>query len=59
MRLRRNVSYRDLADRLEKLKVSESERNIANKTARREVLAVFFVACLNAIGCHTLHLDGA
>jgi hypothetical protein len=36
----------------------ESERNIANKIARGSFTAVFFVQCLAAIGCHTVHLSG-
>ena len=53
---RRNVSYKDLAEKLEPLGVSESERNIANKIARGSFTAVFFVQCLEAVGCHTLRL---
>ncbi|MGA3309798.1 MAG: DUF6471 domain-containing protein [Xanthobacteraceae bacterium] len=33
------------------------ERNIANKIARGSFTAVFFVQCLTAIGCRTLHLE--
>lgn len=54
---RRNVGYRDLAEKLEALGVKESERNIANKIARGGFTAVFFVQCLVAIGCHTIRLD--
>lgn len=53
---RRNVSYKNLADKLEPLGVHESERNIANKIARGSFTAVFFVQCLEAIGCHTVRL---
>jgi hypothetical protein len=54
---RRNVSYRELAEKLKPLGVRESERNIANKISRGGFTAVFLVQCLMAIGCHTLHLE--
>lgn len=55
---RRHVSYRDLAQKLHEIGVKgESERNLANKIARGSFTAVFFVQCLTAIGCHTVHLE--
>jgi Domain of unknown function (DUF6471) len=54
---RRNVGYRELADKLSAMGFSETERNIANKIARGGFTAVFFVQCLEAIGCHTLRLS--
>jgi hypothetical protein len=56
---RRNVSYSDLAEKLETIGVKDNERNIANKVARGSFTAVFFVQCLEAIGCHTIHLNGS
>jgi hypothetical protein len=56
---RRNVSYADLAKKLSDVGIDDNERNIANKIARGSFTAVFFVQCLEAIGCQTLHLDGA
>ena len=53
---RRNLSYRDLADRLASLGVHESERNLANKISRGGFSAVFFVQCLVAAGCRALRL---
>jgi 3-mercaptopyruvate sulfurtransferase SseA len=53
---RKNVSYKDLADRLAALGVDENDRNIANKLARGGFSAVFLIQCLDAIGCNTLHL---
>ena len=53
---RRNVSYKQLAERLADQGVAESERNLANKIARGSFTAVFFVQCLEAIGCHTVRL---
>ena len=54
---RRHLSYRDLAEKLEAIGVHDSERNITNKVNRGTFTAAFFVECLVAIGCHTLHLD--
>jgi hypothetical protein len=54
---RRNLSYRDLADRLEALGVKETERNISNKIARGGFTAVFFLQCMEAIGVRNLQLD--
>ena len=53
---RRNVSYKQLADKLADLGIHETDRNIANKISRGGFTATFFVQCLVAIGCHTLHL---
>ena len=55
---RRNVSYAELAEKLAAIGVKDNERNIANKIARGSFTAVFFVQCLEAIGCKTLHLNG-
>jgi Domain of unknown function (DUF6471) len=55
---RRDVSYSDLADKLAAIGVKDNERNIANKIARGSFTAVFFVQCLEAIGCHAVHLNG-
>jgi len=56
---RRNVGYRELAEKLTDMGVPETERNIANKIARGGFTAVFFVQCLVAIGCTTLRLEDA
>ncbi|MEQ9639963.1 MAG: DUF6471 domain-containing protein [Alphaproteobacteria bacterium] len=54
--MRRNVSYRKLAERLETVGVRETERNIANKISWGGFSAAYFVQCLVTVGCHTLHL---
>ena len=51
---RRNVTYRDLASRLEAMGIHETERNIRNKLARGGFSAVFLIQCLAAAGCHTV-----
>lgn len=53
---RRNVSYKQLAEKLRELGVDENDRNIANKLARGGFSAVFLVQCLEAIGCNTVQL---
>lgn len=54
---RRNVGYRELAERLEAMGVHDSERNIANKISRGGFTAVFLVQCLEAIGLKDLRLE--
>jgi uncharacterized protein CbrC (UPF0167 family) len=54
---RRNVSYRELAEQLERLGVAETEQNIATKISRGGFSAVFFVQCLRAVGAKELRLD--
>lgn len=53
---RRNVSYRDLAEKLEAMGIHETERNIANKISRGGFTAVFLVQCLEAIGAKELRV---
>jgi 3-mercaptopyruvate sulfurtransferase SseA len=53
---RRNISYKQLAEKLEELGVHENDRNIANKLARGGFSAVFMVQCLEAIGCSNVQL---
>jgi 3-mercaptopyruvate sulfurtransferase SseA len=54
---RRNISYRELAEKLSALGISETERNIANKISRGGFTAVFLIQCLEAIGSQSLRLD--
>lgn len=53
---RRNISYKELAEKLEKMGVHESERNINNKISRGGFTAVFFIQCLDAIGAKEVHI---
>jgi hypothetical protein len=53
---RRNVTYSQLVEKLEQIGVKETDVNIRNKIARGGFTAVFFIQCLEAIGCHVLHL---
>lgn len=54
---RRNLTYRDLADKLTAMGAPESERNLANKISRGGFTAAFLLQCLAAIGCQHLRLD--
>jgi hypothetical protein len=54
---RRNLSYADLAKKLAAVGVKDTERNISNKISRGTFTAVFFVQCMEAIGCKTIHLE--
>ena len=51
------VSYKQLAEKLAKIGVAETEANIANKISRGGFSAVFLIQCLDAIGCRNFHLD--
>jgi hypothetical protein len=53
---KRNLSYRDLSEKLSAIGVHDSERNISNKLSRGSFTAVFLIQCLDAIECKTLHL---
>ena len=54
---RRRMGYPDLADKLATIGVEENEKNLASKISRGRFKAVFFLQCLAAIGCESLHLQ--
>ena len=54
---RRNIGYRELAEKLTAMGSPETDRNIANKISRGGFTAAFFLQCLLAIGAQTLRLD--
>jgi hypothetical protein len=54
---RRNIGYRELAEKLDAIGIKDSERNIANKISRGGFTAVFLVQCLVAVGTTSLRLD--
>jgi hypothetical protein len=54
---RRSLSYVDLADRLRAIGVEDTPKNLSNKIARGRFTAAFFMQCMFAIGCRTIHLD--
>jgi 3-mercaptopyruvate sulfurtransferase SseA len=55
---RRNLSYKDLAERLREIGVKETEKNVVNKIARGGFTSVFFLQCMEAIGVQNVHLKG-
>jgi hypothetical protein len=54
----RGVTYAQLVEKLNALGVQETERNLANKISRGGFTAAFLIQCLEAIGCHSVHLRG-
>lgn len=53
---RRNLSYKQLSEKLGEIGVQETELNIKNKISRGGFTAVFFVQCLVAIGATELRI---
>jgi hypothetical protein len=54
---KRSLSMKDLAERLEKLRIIETPPNLSNKIARGAFSAAFLLQCLTAIGCDHIRLD--
>ena len=54
---RADVSYQELAKRLEDHGLKETEASIANKLSRGTFAATFFLASLVAIGCSAIPLE--
>lgn len=54
---RRGVTYAELAVRLSAIGIEDNERNLRNKVSRGKFTAGFFLQCLSALGCSSLHLD--
>jgi hypothetical protein len=54
---RADVGYRELAERLEKHGLQETEASIANKISRGTFSATFLLASLIAIGAETVRLE--
>ena len=53
---RRDVSYHELAAKLNAIGVKETPENLTNKINRGKFSAIFLVQCLEAIGCKTLRV---
>ena len=53
---RRGVTYAQLAEKLAKLEVHETERNLNNKISRGGFTAAFLLQCMVAIGANELRL---
>jgi hypothetical protein len=56
-RARARLGYRELAERLEKHGLKETEASIANKISRGTFSATFLLASLKAIEADNLRLD--
>jgi hypothetical protein len=54
---RADVGYRDLAERLKKHGMQETEASISNKINRGTFSATFMLAALIAIGAETVRLE--
>ena len=54
---RRNLSYADLAVRMDSIGLKVNDRTIANKIATGSFSAVFFLQCMEAIGVKNQPLD--
>ena len=54
---RADISYRELADRLKKHGLEETEASVSNKISRGTFPATFFLATLKAIGCENVALE--
>lgn len=54
---KRNLTYKQLSEKLADIGVVESEPNIRNKLSRGTFSAVFLIQCLKAIGCDSLSLS--
>ena len=54
---RRDLSYADLARRMEAIGLKVNDRTLANKITTGAFSAVFFLQCMDAIGVKNLQLD--
>ncbi len=54
---RRDVTYAQLAEKLAKIGVHETERNLNNKISRGGFSAAFLLQCMLAIGAKEVRLD--
>jgi len=53
---RRGITYAQLVEKLEKIGVKETERNLNNKISRGGFSAAFFLQCLQAIEAKEVRL---
>lgn len=54
---KRDLTYLQLSEKLAAVGITETPENIANKISRGKFSAVFFIQCLEVVGCHTLRLE--
>ena len=53
---RRNVSQKELVERLARIGATETEKTVSNKLIRGSFSAAFLLQCLDVIGCRLLRL---
>ena len=56
---RKGLTYSQLVEKLAEIGASETEGNLRNKISRGGFTAAFLIQCLEAIGCHSVHLGDA
>ena len=54
---RKGMTWTGLAERLAEIGIEDNEHNLCNKVSRRKFTAGFFLQCLSALRCSSLHLD--
>lgn len=54
---KRNLTYKQLSEKLAEMGIAESEPNIRNKLSRGTFSAVFLIQCLSAIGATEVRLQ--
>jgi hypothetical protein len=54
---RRNLGYKELAERLAQIGITESERNLSNKINRGAFTVAFLLQVMAALGVKNLQLD--
>lgn len=55
--IRRDIGYQQLVQLLRGMGIEETPENLANKINRGKFSAVFFLQCLEAIGCKIIRLS--
>jgi hypothetical protein len=53
---RRNVSQKELVERLVQMGIPETEKTVSNKLIRGAFSTAFLLQCCDAIGCRVLRL---
>lgn len=54
---RRNLTQRELVERLNRMGLRETETTVSNKLLRGAFSTVFLLQCCDAIGCRVLRLS--
>jgi hypothetical protein len=54
---RRDVTYEELARRLNEMGMEETKASVASKLSRGGFTAAFFLASMKAVGCPSVRMD--